>query len=120
MRVGHGVKGLLYRGSKVLLLIDRNGQGDLPGGRVEQGEDLRDALRREVWEETGLSIKNIGLPRPWWLSKPQVFVFGTTFFCEEAGGNFRLSQEHGGYEWVSFRDLKGRLPDHRPFLRQLR
>ncbi|MCF8118457.1 MAG: NUDIX domain-containing protein [Desulfarculaceae bacterium] len=116
MDIGHGVKAVLYRENKVLLLIDHNGKADLPGGRVEPGEDLREALRREVREETGLNIKNLATWRGWHLEKGRLYILGTTFFCEEDGGDFRLSPEHGDYEWVSFRDLKGRLPDRRPFV----
>jgi 8-oxo-dGTP diphosphatase len=33
------------------------GLWSLPGGRVEPGENLRAAVRREVWEETGLDVE---------------------------------------------------------------
>ncbi len=49
-----------------LLLVRRNhapalGQWSLPGGRVEWGETLREAVAREVREETGVDIEVEGL-----------------------------------------------------------
>lgn len=45
-----------------LLLIKRRdapsaGRWTLPGGRVEEGESLRDAARREAREETGIDLE---------------------------------------------------------------
>jgi ADP-ribose pyrophosphatase YjhB (NUDIX family) len=39
----------------------RESQWSIPGGHVEWGESVRDALLREVREETGLSVEIAGL-----------------------------------------------------------
>lgn len=50
--IEHGAVLLTLRGGSV-----RPGQWELPGGYVEFDEDIRDALTREMLEETGLVIE---------------------------------------------------------------
>ena len=52
------VTGVVIREGKVLLARHTYGPGKgrliVPGGYVEQGETPQDAVRREIWEETGV------------------------------------------------------------------
>lgn len=56
------VKGLCVKDGKILLVKEPkkiSGQWELPGGGLDFGEDIREGLRREIEEETGLRIKSI-------------------------------------------------------------
>lgn len=59
------VSAAIFRDDKVLLVrrarSPAKGFYSLPGGRVEFGESLHSALKREVDEETGLDIDIVGL-----------------------------------------------------------
>jgi 8-oxo-dGTP diphosphatase len=55
-----GVGALIFDGSRILL-VERGkeplkGYWSLPGGVLETGESLREGIRREVREETGLDV----------------------------------------------------------------
>ena len=48
---------LITKKGKVLLVRNRRGRWTLPGGRAFETEKLRETVKREVKEETGVSIK---------------------------------------------------------------
>lgn len=56
-----GVGAILIENDRVLLIRrgqePRKGEWSLPGGVVELGESLEEAIRREVCEETGLEVE---------------------------------------------------------------
>jgi len=61
-----GVAAVIWNDARQVLLIrrtkePRKGEWSLPGGKVEFGESIEDAVRREIREETGLEIALLGL-----------------------------------------------------------
>ena len=56
-----GVGGVILDGETVLLVRRAreplSGEWSLPGGLVEVGEELAEAVRREIREETGLAVR---------------------------------------------------------------
>ena len=60
-----GVGSLVLRGQEVLLVRRAvppdQGKWAIPGGKVELGERLYDAVKRELEEETGLSCEPLGV-----------------------------------------------------------
>lgn len=47
---------LIFKGDAILLCPEYDGY-DFPGGGVDKGETLDEALTREVWEEAGLTVE---------------------------------------------------------------
>jgi ADP-ribose pyrophosphatase YjhB (NUDIX family) len=56
--------GVLVKYKNSVLLCKRNNKGDLPGqfsipaGKIEKGERIMNAAKREFYEETGIDIEN--------------------------------------------------------------
>lgn len=81
---------------------------DLPGGSIEVGEEIVDALKREVKEETGLIVK---VDKPLFvfsfMSGPLRHQFQIIYECEYTSGEVKLNpDEHDSYMWVNIIKLK--------------
>jgi 8-oxo-dGTP diphosphatase len=106
------VKGIVFdeRGA-VLLLRERSGAFDLPGGRLEHGESFAECLERECREEMGVACRTLDpLPRFAWtaVDKNGIWRLVLCFAIELEHLRFTSSEECAGYEFVPKRELASR------------
>ncbi|WP_395711506.1 NUDIX domain-containing protein [Reyranella sp.] len=110
------IKGVLMRDGRVLLLLNGRGEWDLPGGRPDPGEEPRSALRREVMEETGLTVDvGAALGEHLFEVLPGRFVRIVAFACHvTADAEAVLSVEHLEARWLPVDELgDGMIAGHR-------
>ena len=121
-----GVKGLIQdaEGKILLLLADVSKHRgntepywDIPGGRIQEGDSVLETLKREILEETGITIVT-PVFKTAVISNHQVptsdnqmagLVLMVYMVSTPSDSELVISEEHNGYEWVSRAVAKERL-----------
>ena len=96
LRFPVSVKGVLFENSRVVLLLNERDEWELPGGRLERGEDPIACLKREFAEELGIGVVAEAILDCWLyrvLPKKEVLI--VTYGVRRADQwEFRASIEH--------------------------
>ncbi len=110
-----GVGALIFEGSRIVL-VERGkppllGQWSLPGGLVEAGERLEDAVMREVLEETGLHVRVDSIATIFERIMPdevggcEYHYVLVDFYCSVVGGDLCAGDDSKRAEWFEIQSL---------------
>lgn len=112
----YSVRGIIMRDGKLAMQCSKEGEYKIPGGGLEKGENFKQALVREVLEETGLhvkqeSIRELGeiqeIRKDIFEDKKKYICHSLFYYCEVGEGQEPLhlteSEIAKGYEmrWAS-------------------
>ena len=110
--------GLVYRDGLVLLIRNPKRGWEMPGGAVEQGETITDALKREIYEESGIHCEPERLtgiyqnlvskdgygPLEGMIIPP---IINLAFICRYIDGEASISEESEDVRWVTPEEAAG-------------
>lgn len=110
-----GVGGILFQDERVLLVKrgrePARGQWSIPGGAVDTGETLRQAVAREMMEETGIQIEPVALvkilDRIFRDDQGRVMYHYVLadFLCRCLGGELRAGSDASDARFIPIADL---------------
>lgn len=115
-----GVGAVIVRDGQVLLIRrgqqPLQGQWSLPGGAVELGETLEEAICREVLEETGLIVEPVEVVKAFDRisrdpqGRVQYHYVLVDFLCQVTGGALACATDALEARWAGPGDLAGLTP----------
>jgi len=111
-------KSFIVNDGKLLIIkradddIQMPGVWEIPGGRLDDGEDIEEGIKRETKEETNIDIeviKRLG-DRGFTRADGQKVLMGV-FLCKALNNDVKLSEEHSDFEWIDIEKAKEKLTD---------
>ncbi|PIZ51796.1 NUDIX domain-containing protein [Candidatus Woesearchaeota archaeon CG_4_10_14_0_2_um_filter_33_13] len=112
-------KSFVINNNNQVLLIKRRsndvmkpGMWEIPGGRLELGEDPHQGVIRETKEETNLDIdvKQIMDVRHFTRSDDQTITM-LVFLCKALNEDVKLSEEHQDFKWMPVEKAKEQITE---------
>jgi 8-oxo-dGTP diphosphatase len=103
----NAAKAFIVRDNKLLVMKRRPndphkpGAWDIPGGRLELGENPYEGLKREAREEINSELEIImPLSVHHFVRDDGQKITLTIYWCKLLGDSIKLSEEHTEYQWV--------------------
>ena len=103
LRATVSVRGVIIdpRGRNLVLQRATDGEWELPGGRLAVGEPVRRGLRREITEETGISVEiHTPVATNAWVNDDEEGRFAVHYKCYTSQRNVDISDEHVDWAWM--------------------
>ena len=114
----NAAKAFIVRDNKLFMMKRRPndphkpGKLDIPGGRLELGENPFDGLKREMKEETGAEVEIImPIAVKHFTREDGQNITLTMYWCNLITDEIRLSEEHTEYKWLDIDSELSEIPE---------
>ena len=112
-KYGLTMRGIIKNDASEILILKRHPKSktdpemwELPGGKVEAGENFTDALVREIKEETNLDVEVGDFCEAVQNDYSHKRTVQLIMYLDEVKGEVKISDEHTDWMWASLRKIK--------------
>jgi len=111
-------KSFVIKDGKLLVLkrvsddVQKPNIWEIPGGRLELGEDPREGIKRETKEETGIDVEVLHpINVRHFVRDDGQTITMLIFLCKALHDNVKISEEHSDFDWIELESCKEKLTD---------